>query len=628
MKKTLVALMILMVTFTYSYVIGQFNGMCPYVDEEGYSLKNSSVVAGFDRNGRLINFALLENYFDAIGIVELNIDKKKFTAERVESSENELVVFGKAGEKNAKVVYKLDGKKIDIKAYSEGIRFLRVLVTPCAFSPVIIREKGRSYVQGRNVAYGIVSEGAVSIYSAGRLIIASRKVKENESGKYMEVSFYIAKDISELRQAIEGKEKKNVYRVFYSDGKVADGVKIVLKDNDKVVDVATSDKEGFVRFSMDAENPSFETVYTYEIEVKSVENGKLYLNVSSDKGYRWKPYLSNLGYDHVTVNLRTWAVCEAFVEVNGKRYTDKVKDTFHSITVTGLENGKEYEGVVVACGKKNKVKFKTFGYKNFKFLVYGDTRTNEDWHKLVADAMAKENALFVLHSGDLVESGDLIVDWDKFFWATSKLYSKSAFFPSLGNHERNSEFYYQAFLEPYGGGDFFRRWYSFDVEDLHVIILDSCIVPGTGLYELQKEWLEKDLKESQGKFIIVVFHYPFFTNTPNREPSYKEDWEKLFIKYGVKVVFNGHLHHYERFYKDGVMYVTTGGGGAPLGFGLKSSQRRYLPWTESGEAGYLHYVIAEVKEDKVVFTVRAVAKYDWGNLERLDEVIDSFVIEK
>lgn len=37
----------------------------------------------------------------------------------------------------------------------------------------------------------------------------------------------------------------------------------------------------------------------------------------------------------------------------------------------------------------------------------------------------------------------------------------------------------------------------------------------------------------------------------------------LFAKHGVEIVFNGHDHDYERSTVDGILYIVTGGGGAP-----------------------------------------------------------------
>jgi len=205
----------------------------------------------------------------------------------------------------------------------------------------------------------------------------------------------------------------------------------------------------------------------------------------------------------------------------------------------------------------------------------------------------------------------------------------SAYVPVLGNHERNSNIYYQAFMLPEGGGDFHRRWYSFDAGDVHFIILDSNISETTGLFDQQTKWLISDLEKSKDKkFKLVFFHHPFYTNTPNTEPTHEDKWRWIFEKYGVNAVFSGHIHNYERFKKNGIQYVITGGGGAPLGFGLFSRNRRHLPWSVSEAAGFLHYVLAEVKENKIIFTVKAVGEYVNGKIVPRKVILDRFEIEK
>ena len=261
------------------------------------------------------------------------------------------------------------------------------------------------------------------------------------------------------------------------------------------------------------------------------------------------------------------------------------------------------------------------GSKKFRFVVYGDTRTNDEWHAMVANAIKKEKPLFVINVGDLVDSGDYESYWDRFFKAIKGLISSVPYFPVLGNHERNAALYYFIFMNPEGGGDFNRRWYSFNSGDVHFIILDSNVSQGTASMEEQTRWLISDLKRNRDKkFKIVFFHHPFYTNTPNDEPILgilEEKWRWIFEKYGVNAVFNGHIHNYERFYRNGIHYIVTGGGGAPLGFGLYSKKRRFLPWSKGEASGFLHYVLAEVKDDRIEFTVKSVGMY----LKAVDKVI-------
>jgi acid phosphatase type 7 len=66
----------------------------------------------------------------------------------------------------------------------------------------------------------------------------------------------------------------------------------------------------------------------------------------------------------------------------------------------------------------------------------------------------------------------------------------------------------------------------------------------------------------------VFLHNPPYTCAPL--PAHTSDMDvrgilcPLFEQYGVNMVFTGHNHEYERNYANGVYYIVTGGGGAPL----------------------------------------------------------------
>lgn len=64
----------------------------------------------------------------------------------------------------------------------------------------------------------------------------------------------------------------------------------------------------------------------------------------------------------------------------------------------------------------------------------------------------------------------------------------------------------------------------------------------------------------------MVAHHPPISAASNRAPG--NDWmaalEPLFEKYRLTAGFFGHDHNYQHYLKNGIHYVTTGGGGAPL----------------------------------------------------------------
>jgi 3',5'-cyclic AMP phosphodiesterase CpdA len=75
----------------------------------------------------------------------------------------------------------------------------------------------------------------------------------------------------------------------------------------------------------------------------------------------------------------------------------------------------------------------------------------------------------------------------------------------------------------------------------------------------------------------------------------------LFEEYNVDLVFCGHDHLYERSYKNGVHYIVSGGGGAPL-YEVNQTPNPYQKYAVSCN----HYCIVEVSFDNV--TVAAYTK--------------------
>ena len=604
-----------LITLTIAAVALSLNGICAF--QRDVYVEEGGIVAGFD--GGILKDLAPSNGYDILKSFDIAVNRKKFIPESWRETKEGFAVEGKAGNLSVTVTYKLGNGKMDVFLEGSGkITEVRFLIEPCDFEPLVIRGMNNHFVQGRHASYGFRLPLSRSVYMAGKLVILKRN-----PGRKVKLEIFVDEDLQRVKERMGLLEGAKELKVVDEDGNPVPGIVLVENADGSVYSAAKVNEEGIVRISLE-EGAKFSILWGEDYEISSVKDGKIVLKVPKN-GWRWMPYLAGAKGNTVWVAMRTWRPARAEVIVNGKTYTDGLIDTFHMIEVDDVE--KPVKAVVKAGKLKGEVMLKPLKVK--KFLVYGDTRTNEDWHEMVCNAMAEENADFVIHTGDLVESGDLMVDWDKFFKAAKNLYSKTPIFPTLGNHERNSPIYYQAFELRKGEGDFEKRWYSYTIGDVYFIVLDSNVAQGTSLYKEQTRWLEEELKKAQSyKFRIVYFHHPFFTNSPNREPSLKEEWKELFEKYKVQLVLNGHIHHYERFKINGVTYVTTGGGGAPLGFGLMSANRKNLAGTKEGKAGYLHYVVARVKENGIEFKVKAVARYNWGNLDRSvkGEVIDEFFI--
>jgi 3',5'-cyclic AMP phosphodiesterase CpdA len=226
--------------------------------------------------------------------------------------------------------------------------------------------------------------------------------------------------------------------------------------------------------------------------------------------------------------------------------------------------------------------------------VYGDTRTGHATHQAVVNLMMTINPSVVFHTGDLVNDGRIQAEWDMFNSITAEMRAQAEFFPTLGNHEEQSQLYFDNFELP--GNE---QWYSVERNYTHFICLNSCIQTDT--LSVQYQWLKNDLESIHDsiRFIVAYFHHPPYSTGPHTEDEQglRQTWVPLFEQYGVDVVFNGHDHDYERSLCGDIYYIVAGGGGAPL-----RDQARTHPCSELFLKQY-HFCKLVVIGNRMIVTV-------------------------
>lgn len=280
------------------------------------------------------------------------------------------------------------------------------------------------------------------------------------------------------------------------------------------------------------------------------------------------PYVLNVGLRSATV---MWVVQtgEATLGTEPNK-ADKTAPVLHAqkTAFLGLKPGTIYYFQVFP-GEAGKGSFKTppDGEGRFQFVVYGDTRTRHDVHRTVINGILKyASPDFILHTGDLVADGNDPALWPIFFDAERELLRKAAFFPSLGNHERNALSYFD-FLNA-------KAYYSFNWGNAHFMVIDSDIENAAAtktqrdaFWQEQTRWLEDDLREAQKvDFRFLFAHHPPMTAVKRRQGDnpHMTALEPMFEKYRLTAGFFGHDHNYQHYVQNGVHYFVTGGGGAPL----------------------------------------------------------------
>ena len=117
-------------------------------------------------------------------------------------------------------------------------------------------------------------------------------------------------------------------------------------------------------------------------------------------------------------------------------------------------------------------------------------------------------------------------------------------------------------------------WYSRDIGDWHVVVLDAnCteIAGGCGPGSPQLQWLRQDLRQSDARCTLAMWHQPRFSSGEHgNDPSVAPFWNVLYDA-GADLILNGHDHDYERFApqdpngnrdKDhGIVEIVVGTGG-------------------------------------------------------------------
>lgn len=238
----------------------------------------------------------------------------------------------------------------------------------------------------------------------------------------------------------------------------------------------------------------------------------------------------------------------------------------------------------------------------FRFAAYGDTRDGHAAHRRIIEGVVASGPAFVLQTGDLVSDSSVSSQWVTFDDITLKMRSTIPYYPARGNHDNQGGTFFDEYL-PTEGIHREGFYYSFDKGRLHFIAIDTeddLVASGP-----QYTWLEADMKKAktEDRFIIPYYHKAIYSIGPHATQrdvlELRPILHDLFRKYDVKLVFQGHDHIYYRTLRDGIVYVVTGGGGAPL----YSTRHPEMALPEDVSEVVHHFCIGDVFSDRIVVSV-------------------------
>jgi len=253
------------------------------------------------------------------------------------------------------------------------------------------------------------------------------------------------------------------------------------------------------------------------------------------------------------------------------------------------------------------------GPEKFVFTAFGDQGVSRA--AAASDhALLRRRPAFHLHAGDICyadtngqgrkSDGYDPSYWDLFLKQNEPVARTVPWMVTTGNHDM------EAWYSPDGYGGQLARWslpesgfdartapgvYSFTYGNVGFVALDandvSYEIPANLGYTdgRQTKWLDGRLAELRADrsvdFVVVFFHHcAYSTSSHASDGGVREQWLPLFAKHQVDLVINGHNHVYERTdairqgevgravpvgastdpTRDGIVYVTAGGGGRDL----------------------------------------------------------------
>ncbi len=330
-------------------------------------------------------------------------------------------------------------------------------------------------------------------------------------------------------------------------------------------------REGENIIAAEVRPSSYRLAPYFDLELRGASRGRLVRG----------PMVQRVGPTSAVIAFSTDLPTQAVVEYGDKRgqLSRRVSSAgggfaqHHAVRLDQLPAGKAVYYRVIAGAEVGRVyRFHTAPdrRKVIRFAVYGDVRGGHRLHRKILGAVLAEAPDFVLTTGDMVERGSDVGDWQRFFQVASSLLPRVPVYPAAGNHDlglagderlRMNEIFVLWPAPP--GRPRWGHWYSFDVADVHMVMLDS----NSYEHAEQLAWLEADLRKARARGVRAIFavthNGPYSRGIHGGSREAAKLYAPVLARYRVSLLFSGHDHLYQRGAVRGLRYIVSGGGGAP-----------------------------------------------------------------
>jgi hypothetical protein len=256
-----------------------------------------------------------------------------------------------------------------------------------------------------------------------------------------------------------------------------------------------------------------------------------------------------------------------------------------------------------------------FALSDFNFGAAGDWGCNSNTGKTVSNIKIKSPER-VLALGDYSYVSTATC------WLNKISSIKSITKIAIGNHEDSSGEGFSKYMSTFG---LTKPYYSFNYQNVHALVMatDSNFKSGSAQYNFVKNDLQNAKNNANIKWIVVVIHKVMYTskntcsssscsNSGSTAQSLRSTYHKIFDQNNVDIVFQGHVHNYQRSfpvkyssgstptitstsstnYNDpaGEIFVTVGTGGVNIH--ALSGKASFVKYQQDDKFGALNLIIS------------------------------------
>ena len=253
----------------------------------------------------------------------------------------------------------------------------------------------------------------------------------------------------------------------------------------------------------------------------------------------------------------------------------------YHVELSGLTQGREYRYKIGGFEGSFRVPHES---DVTRFLYLGDVQFQEsmeeyeEWGQMVRRAYQEHPDLdFAVIGGDLVNSPGELPQWEAFLEACD-VFAKLPLATVAGNHEGvHSNYPYQKLFalpddaeEDQSGEEF----YSLDFGNVRMLMMDSSFLTEERRQSMGKDawakeeqrveaWIRSRTGSCEKPWLAAVIHHPVYGmhDEDTVSPQIRRLWAPLLETGGVRIVFSGHQHLYQRTRSiHGVVYLMGNSG--------------------------------------------------------------------